>query len=448
MRVLFVHYRVGERDGVSIEIEKRAKIFKELGHEVFFLSGYDGISRKNSWVFPEVNILDPQQQERRLNFFERFVWTLEEAEKEFQDEYTSLTEKIRGVFAIVQPDLVCVHNVYSHAYQLPFTFALMTVQDEFAAKTLTVHHDFWFDRPRFTNSTYSFIREKVEQIPFDRPYIFKQQVINSIAQKALLDKRGISAERIGDFFDFSKEHRTREADCNQLRTELNINTKDFVILHATRIIERKAIEIAIEYASQLQSKFSQLTEPVVLNGKIVTKDTKVKILFSNFVEVDADVYVIKLKELALNKGVELIWGAARFTLYEEEGKFSFWDSYALASLVTYTSVAEGFGNQFLEAMYFKKPLVMLEYPVFVDDIKQEGYHYISLGSKFKEEENKLFSIPSENMQTAVQFTFGFLENSSELIKNLELNFNTAKKYHDASILAEELFHLCRQLAAD
>lgn len=37
-RVFVVHYRIGKRDGVSLEIEKRAQILKKLKCHVFLLA--------------------------------------------------------------------------------------------------------------------------------------------------------------------------------------------------------------------------------------------------------------------------------------------------------------------------------------------------------------------------------------------------------------------------
>jgi glycosyltransferase involved in cell wall biosynthesis len=36
--------------------------------------------------------------------------------------------------------------------------------------------------------------------------------------------------------------------------------------------------------------------------------------------------------------------------------------------VTYLSGYEGFGNAFIEAIYFKKPIIVNRYSIFVEDI--------------------------------------------------------------------------------
>jgi glycosyltransferase involved in cell wall biosynthesis len=52
------------------------------------------------------------------------------------------------------------------------------------------------------------------------------------------------------------------------------------------------------------------------------------------------------------------------------------DAYSAADLVTYPSGYEGFGNAFVEAMYFKKPIVVNRYAIFVEDIEPMGFHVI------------------------------------------------------------------------
>lgn len=46
-----------------------------------------------------------------------------------------------------------------------------------------------------------------------------------------------------------------------------------------------------------------------------------------------------------------------------EGKnlYRLWDVYPHAEVVTYPSVYEGFGNAFVETVYFKKPIVVNNY---------------------------------------------------------------------------------------
>jgi glycosyltransferase involved in cell wall biosynthesis len=56
--------------------------------------------------------------------------------------------------------------------------------------------------------------------------------------------------------------------------------------------------------------------------------------------------------------------------------YSLWDVYPHADFITYPSLYEGFGNAFLEAVYFKKPLLINRYATFVQDIEPKGFDLI------------------------------------------------------------------------
>jgi glycosyltransferase involved in cell wall biosynthesis len=57
---------------------------------------------------------------------------------------------------------------------------------------------------------------------------------------------------------------------------------------------------------------------------------------------------------------------------------SLWDIYPHADFITYPSLYEGFGNAFLEAVYFKKPILINRYSIFVRDIEPKGFDLIAM----------------------------------------------------------------------
>jgi len=56
-----------------------------------------------------------------------------------------------------------------------------------------------------------------------------------------------------------------------------------------------------------------------------------------------------------------------------QARYSLWDVYPFADFITYPSLYEGFGNAFLEAIYFKKPMLINRYSTFVRDIEPQGF---------------------------------------------------------------------------
>ena len=77
--------------------------------------------------------------------------------------------------------------------------------------------------------------------------------------------------------------------------------------------------------------------------------------------------------------------------------YSLQDVYPYADLVTYPSLIEGFGNAFLETIYFKKPILVNNYSIYSHDIKPLGFDTIEMddfiSSDTVAETRKLLSDP-------------------------------------------------------
>jgi len=104
-------------------------------------------------------------------------------------------------------------------------------------------------------------------------------------------------------------------------------------------------------------------------------------------------------------------------------KYTIDDAYQAADIVTYPSGYEGFGNAFVEAIYFKKPIVVNRYSIFVEDIEPCGFDVIDFESfvtKQLVERLKVFMEP-DNLNAAVK-------------KNYELG----KKFFSYEVLEQKL----------
>ncbi len=440
--ILLMHFKIGERDGVSLEIEKRAKIFRSLGATVHYITGSDGLKRKNAYLIEELNAeagynrFLREQCFRQKHFDENTMLAFY-----YQLEFMVYT-KLQQAFTAIQPDVVFVHNMFSHGCNLPATTALIRVLDKYEIPTVAVHHDFWYERESLQIPQYPFIQEILDVLPPKREYIIKHQVINSLAYEAMQQGRKIQAEIIGDYFDFHQPIPQLDDYNSDMKVELAIQEKNLVILHATRITGHKVIENAILFAHEFEKQLRSLA-PLNIAGKLFGKDSRVGLLFPNFVEPEAVSYYKALKSYQEELGVRAIWASDRF-LYARQRvdgvkKYSFWDSYVIADLVTYTSIQEGFGNQFLEAVYFKKVPGILEYPVFEKDLKQEGYEYISFGtSKELTTKNGLRLMKRTNILQAVDQAIEILRDEPAIKNIVEKNFQIAKEHHDVALLKKDL----------
>lgn len=110
----------------------------------------------------------------------------------------------------------------------------------------------------------------------------------------------------------------------------------------------------------------------------------------------------------------------------EDGKkiYTLEDIYPHADLVTYPSLQEGFGNAFLEAVYFKKPILVNNYSIYSYDIKPKGFEAIEMNNFISEktvnEMNELLDDP-------------------ERIKRItERNYELSLRYYSYTVLEHKL----------
>jgi hypothetical protein len=95
-------------------------------------------------------------------------------------------------------------------------------------------------------------------------------------------------------------------------------------------------------------------------------------------------YFDRLQAYAQHLGITLAYGGnivvpdRRFHDGDRD-HYPFYSTYQAVDVVCYPPEHEGFGNQAIEAVWAKRPLAVLEYPVFKRYVRDHIPHYISLG---------------------------------------------------------------------
>jgi glycosyltransferase involved in cell wall biosynthesis len=103
------------------------------------------------------------------------------------------------------------------------------------------------------------------------------------------------------------------------------------------------------------------------------------------------------------------------------------DIYPHADLVTYPSTFEGFGNAFLEAVYFRKPIVVNKYSIYTFDIEPKGFLAIEIDGYVTED--------------AVRKAREVIENQEVRQKMVETNYEIATCNYSYSVLERRLKNL-------
>jgi hypothetical protein len=123
-------------------------------------------------------------------------------------------------------------------------------------------------------------------------------------------------------------------------------------------------------------------------------------------------YLAKLVKRADEKNVELLFINQWVEHSRREtpsGKvYSLWDVYSHADIISYPSLLEGWGNQFLEGLVAKLPMLVYRYPVYDLDIASYQFNIIDLGNQHRLDQFDLASIPSIQLNRALKSTINYL----------------------------------------
>src|SRR3972149_8347207 len=198
MRVGYVSFRIAGTDGVSLEAERWRKILLRMGHEVTSVAGE--LDRVGLLV-PSLHFTHPEVYRVHQLVIENNL-SYKRVEREIFALAGVIEGDLRQLFRMHKFDRLIVANVFSLPMHFPLAVALERVITELEIPTISRNHDFWWERSRYSNSSYfDFFRRYFPP----RDPIIRHVTINNIAQREMKDRTGLSSTVIGDSFDFKSK---------------------------------------------------------------------------------------------------------------------------------------------------------------------------------------------------------------------------------------------------
>ncbi len=356
----FISTRFQGTDGVSLETEKWVTVLKRMGYQPYYFAGLSDWDPKRTMIVPEAFFDHPSNREIQSKSFKVYRRT---------SELTGLIHKTRrkmktALYHFIHKfniDLIIAENCLAIPMNLPLGLALTELIAEMGIPTIAHHHDFWWERPRFyVNAVADIINTA---FPPSLPSI-QHVVIQTQADRELSYRTGLSPSVIPNVLDFKKKPLGVNHYNVDVREAFGIGKDEFFILQPTRVVARKGIEHTIEVVSRLKSP----------NAKVV---------ITHSISDEGDAYPKRIMSYAEHMGVELIMKPEiiddrRGRTADGKKIYTLWDVYPHADLITYPSTYEGFGNAFIEAVYFKKPILVNRYSAYVLDIKPFGFKVLEM----------------------------------------------------------------------
>ncbi len=401
----FIATRLAGTDGVSLETAKWAKVFEEEGHLCFYMAGHLDRPPQRSLLVKEAHFKHPIIQEISRECFNNVHVRKLSITKKICQVKDELKKEIYKFLEDFKIDILIPENALAIPLNIPLALAITEVIAETGIPTIAHHHDFFWERKRFlVNAVWDYINMA---FPPHLPFI-QHVVINSSADNQLSLRTGISATIIPNVMDF--DHPPQIDDySSDIRESLGFASDELLILQPTRVVKRKGIEHSIELVKRLNMKS--------------------KLVISHASGDEGQEYEQRVQEYSSMMGVNTLFVSdiikpCRGRTNDGRKIYTPQDIYARADLVTYPSNFEGFGNAFLETIYFKKPIVVNNYSIYAVDIKPKGFKVIELDDYVNSE--------------AVKLTREVLTNSELAKEMVEHNYELGRQYYSCSILRQKL----------
>ncbi len=355
----FVSTRFAGTDGVSLESAKWAQVLWDHEHVSYWYAGRLDRDPAISMEVPEAYFYHPD-----VEWINRRAFGTRTRDREMTRRVYDMADHLKStLYEFVDKfsiDILIVQNALCIPMHLPLGLALTNFVAETELPTIAHHHDFYWERSRFSVSAVDDFLNMA--FPPTLPSI-QHVTINSFAQKDLAWRTGASSILVPNVLDFETPP-PEEAVHSDVRERIGLQPDDIMLLQPTRVVPRKGIEHSIGVVAQL-------------------KNPKCKLVVSHESGDEGMEYRDSLVELAEHSGVDLRFVHADLTPAEggvQDGTSvaSLAEVYAQADLITYPSLYEGFGNALLEAFYYRKPVLVNRYSIFVADIEPKGFKVITM----------------------------------------------------------------------
>lgn len=443
-RIAILHYKVGDTDGVSLEIAKWKVVLESLGHEVFLCAG--DLGRTQGICITEMFHHTPEAERLYANTFIALQGNEAAYQAELENVADAIEEKLGRFVVEKQIDLLIPHNIWSVAMNPAAALALARVVEKYELHVLAQHHDFYWERIDGVALTCATAVELADKFLPPRSPRIRHAVINSLAQRGLMERKGIEAIVIPNVFDFDGAEWQQDDFNRDFRQRIGVGDNDILILQATRLVRRKGIELAVDFVKALDSpeRRALLEQNGLYDGRAFTADDRIVLVLAGYAHDDpGGIYVSALKEKIDEAGIDAVFtetfvGGSRF---EDDHRkiYTLWDTYVFADFVTYPSLWEGWGNQLLEAIRARIPYLIFEYPVYQSDIQGKGLRAVSLGGELQGIDTAgLVLVSPERIDAAADRAVQLLIDSDLRQAMVVHNYQVARKHYSMTALQEQM----------
>lgn len=472
-RTLEVHFKLFGTDGVSLQSQELSKALGARGWRVLPCAG-DVPPRAEGLRLPELSYQSPEAIALRNRIFPGSgragqVPGGAALAGEITERARAIRRRVEEYVDAHQLRLLHVRNLMSLPYNLPATLALYDLAVERPdIGFLMQHHDLYWEGPNAKTflTPHRQVAALMDRIMCPSLPNARHVLINPLAAEALRARKGLDGTVVPDGFDFGRE--VPPIDELAFRSKLQVlvgdprpvGAGDLVVAMPARIAINKAVELAIQFVAGLDRQRAALERApggLGLHRRRFSADSSVVLLLPQGEDLeDNRPYFDRLVAYARHCQIKLAYGGnivvpdSRFRPGDPD-HYPFYGTYQAVDLVCYPPEHEGFGNQAIETVWAKRPLAVLEYPVFKRFVRHHIPHYISLGDTGQlgrlNQFGGLHQLRGDILDQAVNGAIALLADHDLEKRWAEDNFTELRSFCGMDTVAPQYIHLYTKLNA-
>ena len=433
-KIAFISGKLGDVDGVSLEVDKWIEVLQKEGHDIYTISGKYANPVQNIETAKQFLLEHLRFDSTLQKHYEKMVFpyltsqpthlTMGTRDQILEDMMVKGKELGEDILQIIQNnniDVIIAQNTNAMPMTLLGSIAVYNLLTEYKVATIFHHHDFWWERSRFSQSRIEGLLNKIMP-PSDLGS--EHVVISSYSAHILSSIKRVIPTVIPNCENFEKAAVLDNYN-SHFREDLGFSKTDILFVQPTRIVPRKRIEDSVRLVGMFIRKYPETKERIKFIISLYQGD-----------ELD-DSYIEVIKKIAESENVDMYLISERVSsirTVNEKGErlYTSRDILLNADLAIYLPKWEGFGNAYLEAVSCRIPVVISTYLVYKTDIKCAGFENIEIRDEYDEE--GLLQIPD----SAITKINNILNDSEKKIKMTDKNFETGMREFGFDMLTKKL----------